>query len=175
MIHSQVPLSAVFIYAAKSLGLFVALMIGLFFVLMIKRAISKRLLEATGEKKEKIMGYQAMKTPKEIEEAINQVYKKLDSLRKAVNSAVDRIGGVCHSVEFYGIAEEDGGLVDKSAKELLNAADEIQGYADDDVPHLATLLRERFEYDQEHCGVCDEPFLVTICDDERHLNHRRCQ
>jgi len=116
-----------------------------------------------------------MKTTKQIESELNKTYENLNGLRKAVNSAVDRIGGVCHGVEFYGISKEDSSLVDLAAKELLGAADSILGYADDDLPHLATLLRERFEHDQEHCGVCDEPLAVSVGDDERELDHRRCQ
>jgi len=53
MIHSQVQLSAVFIYAAKSLGLFIALMVGIYAGLVIKRAIHKRSLEGTGKQEAK--------------------------------------------------------------------------------------------------------------------------
>jgi len=42
MINKSVPFSAVFIYGAKSLALFAALMLGIFFVLKIERAIANR-------------------------------------------------------------------------------------------------------------------------------------
>jgi len=49
MIHNPVPLSAVFVYAAKSLGLFLALMAGIFAGLMIQRTFAKRFLEGIGK------------------------------------------------------------------------------------------------------------------------------
>jgi len=39
MIHKSMPLSAVFIYGAKSLGLFALLIAGIFVALMIARAV----------------------------------------------------------------------------------------------------------------------------------------
>jgi len=41
MIHKAVPVSAVFIYAAKSLGLFALLIAGIYAVLMLERTIGK--------------------------------------------------------------------------------------------------------------------------------------
>jgi len=115
-----------------------------------------------------------MKSTKEIELEINEVYEKLNSLRKAVNTAVDQIGGVCHSLKYYQLEEKDSSVVDSSAKELFEAADSIWFLADDDVPYIASLLREHYEYDQEYCGACDEPFVVSVGDDERQISHKRC-
>ena len=49
MIHSSMQLSAVLVYAAQSLGLFLAFMFGMFAGFMVVRNITKRSLERTGE------------------------------------------------------------------------------------------------------------------------------
>ena len=48
-----------------------------------------------------------MKTINQIETELNKAYKALDKLRKEVNKAVDQIGGICDSVEVFGIKELD--------------------------------------------------------------------
>jgi len=56
-IYTPVKFSAVFIYGAKSLALFAALMVGIFFALIIKRNFAKRSLERTAKKKAKSDNY----------------------------------------------------------------------------------------------------------------------
>ena len=49
MVHTPVKWFDVLVYAAKSLGLFLALMAGIFAGLMIQRTFAKRFLEGIGK------------------------------------------------------------------------------------------------------------------------------
>jgi len=91
-----------------------------------------------------------MKTTREIGRQAAGLCDKLNELRKQINTAVDKIRGVSQSVIYHGIDGEDSGLIESASTMLGNAADEIMDYVYDDVPHIAAMLKERFEYDKNH-------------------------
>jgi len=115
-----------------------------------------------------------MESTRVIELKLNKIYENLHPLQKTVAEVVSRIGGIGESIEVSGIAETDAEELRTISSRLLDAADELAHWADDEPPYLATLLRERFEHDSTHCGACDEPLMISAGDDERRIDHREC-